>query len=79
VPIVSRENRKETLRGRIPALLETGELVKMAGVTLTADSSFFYLCGNPSMVKDTREVLNQLGYQKHSHRRAGHFSSENYW
>ena len=79
VPIVSRENRKDTLRGRIPALLEAGELATMAGVALTSASSFFYLCGNPNMVKDTSKVLNRLGYQKHSHRKAGHFSSENYW
>jgi len=79
VPIVSRENRKDTLRGRVPALLESGELVTMAGVSLTANSSFFYLCGNPGMVKDTSEVLKQLGYQKNSRRSAGHFSSENYW
>lgn len=79
VPIVSREHRKATLRGRIPAFLETGELVNVAGVPLTPERSFFYLCGNPSMVKDTSEVLKQLGYQKHSRRSAGHFSSENYW
>ena len=79
VPVVSRENRKETLRGRIPALLEAGELAKVAGVPLTPERSFFYLCGNPSMVKDTSEALKQLDYQKHSRRSAGHFSSENYW
>ncbi|PKH04857.1 ferredoxin--NADP reductase [Moritella sp. Urea-trap-13] len=79
VPIVSRENRKDTLRGRIPALLKTGDLVNAAGIALTTDYSFFYLCGNPSMVKDTSEVLIQLGYQKHSRRSTGHFNSENYW
>lgn len=79
VPIVSRENRKATLRGRIPAFLDSGELAKVAGMPLTPERSFFYLCGNPSMVKDTSEVLNKLGYQKHSRRSAGHFSSENYW
>lgn len=79
VPIVSRENSKDTLRGRIPALLETGELVKAAGIPLTTARSFFYLCGNPSMVKDTSTVLNELGYHKHSRRSAGHFNSENYW
>ena len=79
VPVVSREHRKETLRGRIPALLEAGELEKVAGVPLTQERSFFYLCGNPSMVKDTSEVLKQLDYQKHSRRSSGHFSSENYW
>ncbi|MDX2319346.1 MAG: ferredoxin--NADP reductase, partial [Moritella sp.] len=79
VPIVSREYRKNTLRGRIPGLLQTGELVTAAGIALSPKSSFFYLCGNPSMVKDTCEVLHQLGYQKHLRRSAGHFSSENYW
>ncbi|WP_017222618.1 ferredoxin--NADP reductase [Moritella dasanensis] len=79
VPIVSRENRKDTLRGRIPGLLKSGDLVDAAGIALTTERSFFYLCGNPSMVKDTSAVLNELGYQKHSRRSAGHFNSENYW
>ncbi len=79
VPIVSRENSKAALRGRIPQLLQAGALAKAAEVELTQDSSFFYLCGNPDMVRDTSEVLSQLGYQKHLRRKAGHFSSENYW
>lgn len=79
VPIVSRENRKDTLRGRIPGLLEAKELEHKAGIPLNLERSFLYLCGNPSMVKDTSVVLNQLGYQKHLRRSAGHFSSENYW
>lgn len=79
VPIVSREHRKQTLRGRIPALLQSGALTCEAGVSLTPEHSFFYLCGNPSMVKDTSGVLNELGYQKHSRRSAGQFSAENYW
>ncbi len=64
---------------KIEQLSQAGALAKAAKVELTPDSSFFYLCGNPDMVRDTSEVLSQLGYQKHLRRKAGHFSSENYW
>jgi len=79
VPIVSREDSTNALRGRIPALLSSGELVKKSQVKLTRENSFFYLCGNPSMVHDTSEVLTDFGYHKHLRRKSGQFSSENYW
>lgn len=79
IPIVSREPSTDALKGRIPALLASEELTKKAQVTLTSKNSFFYLCGNPSMVRDTSEVLIQLGYRKNLRRKPGHYSSENYW
>ncbi|RJX64850.1 ferredoxin--NADP reductase [Vibrio sinensis] len=79
VPIVSRESVTGTLRGRIPMLLESGELEKVTGITLSHAESFLYLCGNPNMVKETREVLKQRGFRSNLRREAGHFSSENYW
>jgi len=79
IPIVSRESCAGMLSGRIPALLGSGELAKKAQVKLTPEDSFFYLCGNPSMVHDTSEALIKLGYCKHLRRKAGQYSSENYW
>lgn len=79
IPIVSREKIVETLSGRIPALLKNRQLLNAAGINPTQDDSFFYLCGNPDMVHDTRDALLALGFEKHLRRSPGHFSSENYW
>ncbi|WP_019616499.1 ferredoxin--NADP reductase [Psychromonas ossibalaenae] len=79
MPVVSREQCDGALQGRIPQLLQSGLLAETAQVRLTAENSFFYLCGNPDMVKETSEQLVQLGYKKHLRRKPGNFSSENYW
>lgn len=79
IPIVSREKTDNILSGRIPALLQNEQLVIAAKLTPTPESSFFYLCGNPAMVHDTRDALLALGFKKHLRRSPGHFSSENYW
>lgn len=79
VPMVSREEASGALSGRIPQRLQDGSLAQKAHVPLTSDKSFFYLCGNPNMVHDTRDCLQQMGYKKHLRREAGQFSFENYW
>lgn len=82
IPIVSRETPTSAtftiLNGRIPARLADNSLAQAAQTKLTPDT-FFYLCGNPAMVKDTATQLLELGYQKHLRRKPGQFSSENYW
>lgn len=79
VPIVSRESVSGALSGRIPQQLQSNGLTTAAHVPLTEQGSFFYLCGNPNMVHDTRDALQIMGYKKHLRREAGHFSFENYW
>lgn len=79
IPIVSREDVSGALPGRIPQRLQDGTLAQAAHVPLTPEHSFFYLCGNPNMVHDTRDCLQQMGYKKHLRREAGQFSFENYW
>ncbi|RKF17513.1 ferredoxin--NADP reductase [Alginatibacterium sediminis] len=76
--IVSREIHDGSLRGRIPALLQSGELETKLGLERQTDS-FFYLCGNPEMVRDTKLCLEGLGYTKHLRRKPGQYASENYW
>jgi ferredoxin--NADP+ reductase len=79
IAIVSREVCDGLLTGRVPQRLLDGSLVEAAQLSLKAETSFFYICGNPSMVKDTSNALTELGYRKNLRRKAGHFSSENYW
>lgn len=79
LPIVSREKIPGVHSGRIPQLLTNGKLISSADITPTTENSFFYLCGNPDMVHDTKDALETLGFKKHLRRSPGHFSSENYW
>jgi len=79
VRVVSRESVSGALSGRIPMLLKSGALQKAAGIPLDTSQSFLYLCGNPNMVRDCSDSLNELGFTKHLRRKPGQFSSENYW
>ena len=78
--IVSREQVEGSLFGRVPALIENGELEQAVGLTLNADDSHVMLCGNPEMVRDTRDTLkNTRNMNKHLRRKPGHITSEQYW
>ena len=69
----------QALFGRVPQLLDSGQLEHAAGVSLDCKKSFVYLCGNPQMVKDTSNSLKNIGLEKHLRRKPGQFASENYW
>ncbi|MBD2809330.1 ferredoxin--NADP(+) reductase [Xenorhabdus sp. Vera] len=78
--IVSRENRPDSLMGRIPALIENNELETAVGLPMQAENSHVMLCGNPQMVRDTQQLLKeQRNMTKHLRRRPGHITSEQYW
>ncbi|MEX6299927.1 ferredoxin--NADP(+) reductase [Providencia huaxiensis] len=80
VTVVSREQCSNSLHGRVPALIESHALENAVGVTLSPDTCHVMLCGNPEMVRDTREMLkNSHGMVKHLRRKPGHISSEQYW
>ena len=78
-PFVSREKTGFALSGRIPAALADGTLAKFAGVSPLPQSAQFMLCGNPQMVKDALEVLQQQGFSRNRRREPGHITMENYW
>ncbi|SFU90797.1 ferredoxin--NADP(+) reductase [Xenorhabdus koppenhoeferi] len=78
--IVSRENRPDSLMGRIPVLIESNELETAVGLPMQAENSHVMLCGNPQMVRDTQQLLKeQRNMTKHLRRRPGHITSEQYW
>lgn len=78
--VVSREIMPQALTGRIPALLESGELEKCIGLSISAETSHVMLCGNPDMVRDTTEWLKYKRHmQKHRRRKPGHITTELYW
>jgi len=78
--VVSREAIPGSLTGRVPALIENGELERATRLTLDADSSHVMLCGNPQMVRDTQQLLKETReMRKHLKRKPGHITSEHYW
>ncbi|EKT54109.1 ferredoxin--NADP(+) reductase [Providencia burhodogranariea] len=80
ITVVSREQCEGSLYGRVPALIESQALEQAAGISLDAVTSHVMLCGNPEMVKDTRDMLkNTRDMNKHLRRKPGHISSEQYW
>ncbi|SEI09141.1 ferredoxin--NADP reductase [Pseudomonas fuscovaginae UPB0736] len=79
VPIVTREAVPGALAGRIPQLIENGQLEQAAGVALDPAHSRVMICGNPQMIDDTRQVLKQRDMQLSLSRRPGQVAVENYW
>lgn len=78
--VVSRESDPNSLLGRIPNLIESGELESSVGLPLNAETSHVMLCGNPKMIQDTREtLLRTRGMTKHLRSKPGHITSEQYW
>ncbi|WP_292974276.1 ferredoxin--NADP(+) reductase [Pantoea sp. UBA4549] len=78
--VVSRESSPGSLQGRVPQLIESGELERAVGLPLDAESSHVMLCGNPQMVRDTQQLLKESrGMRKHFKRKPGHMTSEHYW
>lgn len=77
VPIVTRETGTR-LQQRLPVLIENGTLEQEAGLVLDAARSHVMLCGNPSMVEDTRNALKARGLTM-NRRGVGNIAVENYW
>lgn len=79
VSVVSREGNKAGLTGRIPALIENGDLASFTELIMSPVDSQFMICGNPEMVKDTSQVLLDKGYQRNRRSKPGHITIEQYW
>lgn len=78
--VVSRETIAGSLTGRVPALIESGELEAAVGLPMNTETSHVMLCGNPQMVRDTQQLLKDTRQMsKHLRRRPGHMSAEHYW
>ncbi|MFS2225243.1 ferredoxin--NADP(+) reductase [Pantoea sp. B65] len=78
--VVSREEVPGSLTGRVPALIESGQLEAAVGLKIDAETSHIMLCGNPQMVRDTQQLLkDSRQMRKHLRRKPGHMTSEHYW
>jgi len=79
IPIVSREEYKGALKGRIPALIEDGSLEKHAGLTIDKEDSHIMLCGNSGMLNESKAILKARGLDRHLNHKPGHVSAEQYF
>lgn len=80
LPIATREPPEvDVCAGRIPSLIEDGELERRADLPFDERTSHFMLCGNPQMIKDTELALSERGFRKHRRRQPGHVTTEKYW
>lgn len=79
VPVVSREDGDDMLRGRIPELISDKSIEQYTGCSLHAGTSQVMLCGNPDMISQTVSLLEEMGLKKHLRRSPGQISMERYW
>lgn len=76
---LTREQSDVAMRGRLPALLASGQLESAADCSLTKDDSAVMLCGNPAMLDSMEELLNSRGLVKHRSKSPGQIVLERYW
>jgi len=79
IPTVTAEQQQGRLSKRVTDLLHSGELEKVTGLTLSAQTSQTMLCGNPAMVNDLSQLLLSRGLNMNHLRQPGHVTVENYW
>ena len=79
IPVVTRETMLDTLKARIPALLEQSVLQAHAGVDLDRLHSRVMVCGNPDLTRDMRGYLSARGFQSSRRGVAGQMAFEKYW
>ena len=74
-PTVTRDEFET--QGRITDALETGKLTQSIGLPeLSLEHDRFMICGSPSMLKDTCQILDAKGFKEARHGNAGHYVIE---
>ncbi|MGN6135189.1 MAG: ferredoxin--NADP reductase [Aureliella sp.] len=78
IGVVSREDVPGTLRGRITSCLANGSLENVANQPLTPEACVM-MCGNPDMLDETEQMLEQRGLKRHRSKSPGQIVVERYW
>jgi len=74
-PTVTRESFEN--RGRVTELIESKKLFEDTGLPpFTPERDRIMLCGSPHMLRDTRELLEGLGFKEGSNNDPGHYVVE---
>lgn len=79
IPLVTREEPQSGMSGRITHVIESGQLEQEAGFELHPEQCQVMICGNPEMVKQTRDMLKARGFARNLRRQPGQLTVENYW
>lgn len=86
LPFVSRPQQEQAagpgysgLAGRITTALRDGRLEQAVGIELQPQGNHVMLCGNPAMIEETRQLLEERGMSKHRVRKPGQITFESYW
>jgi len=73
-PILSREQCLEQL-----PMGHVQDLLRDAPILLNPELTHVLLCGNPNMISDVQEILEQRGFKLSSKQQAGNIHIEKYW
>lgn len=79
VPFISREVTSNAMEGHIPDAIKDGSLEQRVGLQLSPERSQVMICGNPNMIKETKQVLADRGLKKNLRRSPGQVTTEHYW
>lgn len=79
IPLVSREAPVDGLSGRVTDAIATEELTEYGQFTLSPELCQVMICGNPAMVKQTRDMLKDRNFARNLRRKPGQLTVENYW
>lgn len=82
IPSITRPEQDPHFRGqtgRIQALLEQGLVTTLSGVRLDPAQAEVFLCGNPDMIKQVKEMLMAKGFTTGHAKEPGTIHVEEYW
>ncbi len=78
--LVNGESIKyKSTKKRFTLMLSNGELEKLANCNLLPKKSKVMICGNPNMIRDTRNILKNMGFIANRRDNDGEIAVENYW
>lgn len=78
IPVVSRQEGHQCLRGRITHCLKNGQLEDRAGIKFDQDCCIM-MCGNPDMLTDLEAQFGERSIIKHRSSEPGQIVMERYW
>jgi len=82
ISAVTREPEGSTwqgLRGRVTTLIEPDKYKALTGDELLPENTEVYLCGNPDMIDQVRQMLEARAFVTASNKTPGNIHFERYW
>ena len=79
VQALTRESTATTLNGRIPGLLDSGELEQAAECQMSRETCAVMLCGNPAMLDTMELLMGERSMVRHRSKSPGQIVLERYW